>query len=87
MKPGEIVFSIAIPHIYDRHLETIKKQIERYEFLKKEEEYLNGTSNKEIEVELDLKGFYDFSSKDVKVSNYDNFGGEPLKVFKYEVAE
>ena len=87
IEPGEIVFSITIPHIYDRHLETIKKQIHRYEELKKEEESMNGGGFKEIEVALDLKGFYDFSSKDVKVSNYDSFGGEPLKVFRYEVAE
>ena len=67
---GELCFNIDIPHIYDRHIETITKQIENKPF--KQPTF---TLNQEV------TSFYDFSIQDVKVENYNHHG----KV-EYEIA-
>lgn len=81
IEAGNIVFVMTIPHLYDRHQRTIAKQADRfYE--------INGVENvndKEITVEIDDVGFYDFTMDNIRISGYDEFGGEPLKKYSFEV--
>lgn len=80
---GKIVFSIAIPHIYDRHIDTIKDQINRFEKLNK----IDPVDNKIVNVNIDNESsFNTFTWNDLSIENYDSFGNEPLKSYKYEIA-
>lgn len=67
---GELCFNIDNAHIYDRHLETIEKQIE-------------GALHELpiVWINPEVKSFYDFKLDDIKVENYKNNGS-----FKYEIA-
>lgn len=84
LEPGDIVFSISIPHIYDRHIEGIRNQIERFYKLNK----IDNVDNKEVTVKLNIenKSFYDFKWDDIEIEGYDSFGGEPLKIYTFENA-
>lgn len=81
IEAGNIVFVMTIPHLYDRHQRTIAKQADRfYE--------INGVemvNDKEITVEIDDVGFYDFTMDNIRISGYDEFGGKPLKKYSFEV--
>lgn len=83
IEPGEIIFSITIPHIYDRHIITIKEQLRRFKRLNE----VDPVSDKMITVEIDDVGFYDFSWDNIKIYNYERFGNEPLKRYHFEIAE
>lgn len=80
--PGDIVFSITIPHIYDRHENTIREQIERFNRLNQ----VDPVINKKITVDIGDNSFYDFKWEDIKIDGYDEFGGEKLKKYDFEVA-
>ena len=67
---GELCFNIDNAHIYDRHLETIKKQIEG-------EVHELPT----IWINPEVKSFYDFTLDDIKVVDYTHNG-----TFSYEIA-
>lgn len=67
---GEICFDLDIPHLYDRHLETIQEQIK------------GGIhAQPDIWINPKIKSFYDFTTEDIKVTNYKHNGK-----FKYEIA-
>lgn len=71
LEVGTICFNIDNLHVYDRHVDKLKEQI-------------NGELHKQPIVKLNpnIKSFYDFKPEDVIVENYENNGK-----FKYEVAE
>lgn len=65
LEVGDMVFSMAIPHIYDRHENEFGKQI--IDYYENQDRY----DNQEVEVEIDLsKGFYGFTADDIKVKGY-----------------
>ena len=67
---GEICFDLDIPHLYDRHLDTIQEQIK-------------GETHEQpsIWINPEIKSFYDFTTEDIKVTNYKHNGK-----FRYEIA-
>ena len=67
---GELCINIDNAHIYDRHLETIEKQI-------KGELHEPPT----IWINPEVKSFYDFTMNDIKVQDYKHNGR-----FSYEIA-
>lgn len=83
IEPGKIVFSITIPHIYDRHIETIKAQINRFEKLNK----IDPVDQKEVTVKIDDNASFDTVNwNDITVEGYNEFAGEPLKKYQFEIA-
>ena len=81
LEPDDIMFTMTVPHLYDRHIDTIKEQSRRYFALATKYDELN----KQIEIEIDDVGFYDFTIDNIRVKGYDEFGGEPLKKYSFEV--
>lgn len=71
LEVGTICFNMDNLHVYDRHVNTLKEQI-------------NGELHEQPIVKLNpnIKSFYDFKPEDVIIENYENNGR-----FKYEVAE
>lgn len=67
---GELCFNIDNAHIYERHLETIEKQIE-------------GPTHEPpaVWINPNVTSFYDFTLDDIKVENYNHNGN-----FTYEIA-
>lgn len=64
LNPGEMTFSMAIPHFYDRHEVELIKQIQYYKA------HIEGKDNT-VDVEMNLeKGFYGFTADDIKVVGY-----------------
>jgi len=57
--PGELVHVIADAHIYDRHIPLVKELIDREPF-----------SAPRLEVNLDIKDFYQFKVSDFKLLDY-----------------
>ena len=84
LEAGDMVFVMTTPHIYDRHIETIAKQMHEYG---NSQLTMLFSDNKQsaIEIEIDNVGFYDFTMDNIKISGYDEFGGEPLKKYSFEV--
>lgn len=68
---GDIVFNIDNVHVYHRHLEDIKKQLENDFY------HLIGKAKVKIE---DFDGIYDFNYDKVTVENYEGFAK-----YRYEV--
>lgn len=70
LEVGTICFNIDNLHVYDRHIETFKKQI-------------NGKLHHQptVWINPNITSFYDFTIEDVKVKNYKHNGK-----FKYEIA-
>ncbi|MET3508288.1 thymidylate synthase [Halalkalibacter oceani] len=66
-KVGTICFNIDNAHIYDRHLDKLTEQIERCEY-----------EAPTIEINPNVKSFYDFTINDIRVINYKH--GEPIKL-------
>lgn len=64
--PGELVHVIADAHIYDRHIPLVKELISRKEF-----------NAPKVSLNPDIKSFYDFTTDDIKVENYQ--AGEQIK--------
>lgn len=81
---GDVIFTITTPHLYDRHIPTIKNQNNTYRLLEMHM-LRSGVKKSPIEIEIDDVGFYDFTMENIRVKNYDSFGGEPLKKYKFEV--
>lgn len=81
IEAGNIVFVMTIPHLYDRHQRTIAKQADRFY----EIDSVENVNDKEITVEIDDVGFYDFTMDNIRISGYDEFGGESLKKYSFEV--
>lgn len=81
IEAGSIVFVMTVPHLYDRHQHTIAKQADRFY----EIDAIERVNDKEITVEIDDVGFYDFTMDNIKINGYDSFGGEPLKKYSFEV--
>lgn len=81
IKAGDVMFTMVMPHIYDRHLDTINEQMRRLSDLNS----IDPVDDKEITVEIDDVGFYDFTMDNIRIKGYDNFGGEPLKKYSFEV--
>ena len=84
LEAGDMVFVMTTPHIYDRHIETIAKQMHEYG---NSQLTMLFSDNKQsaIEIEIDNVGFYDFTMDNIRISGYDEFGGEPLKKYSFEV--
>ena len=59
MIPGQLVHMIADAHIYDRHVDIVKKLISRIDY-----------DAPKIVLNPDIKNFYDFTTKDILVENY-----------------
>lgn len=70
LEVGTICFNIDNLHVYDRHIETFKKQI-------------NGKLHHQptVWINPNVTSFYDFTIEDVKVKDYKHNGK-----FKYEIA-
>lgn len=67
LEVGELVFSMANPHIYDRHIEEVKNQIQYYKDNK------DLIDSEEVEIDFDLsKGFYGFTAEDISMKDYTN---------------
>lgn len=76
--PGEMTFSMAIPHYYDRHEEGLLEQIKYYK------ENKDSIDNELVEVDIDLtKGFYGFTADDIKVVGYKD---KDLPKRRFEIA-
>lgn len=84
LEAGDMIFVMTTPHIYGRHIETITKQM--HEYGNSELAMLfSDTKQPPIEIEIDDVGFYDFTMDNIRISGYDEFGGEPLKKYSFEV--
>lgn len=59
LEPGELVHVIADAHIYDRHIPIIRELIARPQF-----------SAPKFELNPEIKGFYDFTVNDIRVTDY-----------------
>ena len=59
LKAGELVHVIADAHIYDRHIDIVKDLIARPQF-----------PAPKVTLNPDVKNFYDFTTDDIKVENY-----------------
>lgn len=70
LEVGTICFNIDSLHVYDRHVDKLKEQI-------------NGELHEQptVWINPDVTSFYDFTIDDVKVENYKHNGK-----FKYEIA-
>ena len=64
--PGEFVHVIADAHIYDRHIPLVQELISREEY-----------PAPKVTLNPDVKDFYDFTTKDIMVENYQ--AGEQIK--------
>lgn len=84
LEAGDMIFVMTTPHLYDRHISTIKNQINTYNLIKMHM-LQSGVMKPPIEIEIDNVGFYDFTMDNIKISGYDEFGGEPLKKYSFEV--
>ena len=84
LEAGDMVFVMTTPHIYDRHIETIAKQMHEYG---NSQLTMLFSDNKQhpIEIDIDNVGFYDFTMDNIRISGYDEFGGKPLKKYSFEV--
>ena len=71
LQPGEFVHVIADAHIYDRHIPIVKELIGREAY-----------PSPKVELDPDIKNFYDFTPESFKVTDYVH--GE--KVPKFPVA-
>lgn len=81
--PGDIIFSITIPHIYDRHIDTIKDQINQFKQYNKEDP----VDNKFVTIDInDNASFYNVSFDDLKVIGYDQFNKKPLQKYQFEIS-
>jgi thymidylate synthase len=81
--PGDIIFSITIPHIYDRHIDTIKDQINQFKQYNKEDP----VDNKFVTIDInDDASFYNVSFDDLKVIGYDQFNKKPLQKYQFEIS-
>lgn len=60
-KPGELVHVISDAHIYDKHVPLVKELIERPQF-----------SAPSVRLNPDVDDFYDFTTEDLIVENYEN---------------
>lgn len=67
---GTICFNIDNAHVYDRHIEPLKKQIQRRIY-----------DAPEVQINSNVKSFYDFTLDDIKVINYKHNG-----TIRFEVA-
>lgn len=59
LEPGELVHVIADAHIYDRHVDIIKKLIARPQF-----------PAPKFSLNPEIKNFYDFTIDDIKIEDY-----------------
>lgn len=66
MIPGELIHVIADAHIYDRHVPIIKELLAREEY-----------PAPKVWLNPDIKNFYDFTTNDLHVENYQT--GEQIK--------
>ena len=84
LEVGDMVFIMTTPHLYDRHIDTIMVQDYNY-WCNTERMKDNSIEKRPIEIEIDDVGFYDFTMDNIRIKGYDNFGGEPLKKYSFEV--
>ena len=66
LKAGELVHVISDAHIYDRHVPLIKELIARPQY-----------PAPKVTLNPDIKNFYDFTTDDIKVENYQH--GEQIR--------
>ena len=66
LKAGELVHVISDAHIYDRHVPIIKELIARPQY-----------PAPKVTLNPDIKNFYDFTTDDIKVENYQH--GEQIR--------
>lgn len=66
MYPGELVHMISDAHLYDRHIPLVKELIRRPQY-----------SAPRVYLNPEIKNFYDFTTKDLIVENYQH--GEQIK--------
>lgn len=68
-KVGNICFNIDNAHVYDRHIEALKEQIQKPIY-----------DAPEVQINPNVKSFYDFTLDDIKVINYKHNGTIRLEV-------
>lgn len=68
-KVGTICFNIDNAHVYDRHIEALKEQIQKPIY-----------DAPEVQINPNVKSFYDFTLDDIKVINYKHNGTIRLEV-------
>jgi thymidylate synthase len=68
-KVGTICFNIDNAHVYDRHIEALKEQIQKPIH-----------DAPEVQINPNVKSFYDFTLDDIKVINYKHSGAIRLEV-------
>jgi len=66
LKAGELVHVISDAHMYDRHVPLIKELIARPQY-----------PAPKVTLNPDIKNFYDFTTDDIKVENYQH--GEQIR--------
>lgn len=84
LEAGDMIFVMTTPHIYDRHINTIKHQINTYKLLQLHMLQSN-VKQPPIEIDIDDVGLYGFTMDNIRISGYDKFSGEPLKKYSFEV--
>lgn len=83
IEPGDIIFSITIPHIYDRHVNTIKDQINQFKQYNEEDP----VDNKFVTIDInDDASFYNVSFDDLTIIGYDRFNNQSLQKYQFEIA-
>lgn len=81
---GDMVFIMTTPHLYDRHIDTMQVQSYNY-WCNLERMKDNIIEQSPIQIEIDDVGLYDFTMDNIRIKGYDNFGGEPLEKYSFEV--
>lgn len=83
IEPGDIIFSITIPHIYDRHVNTIKDQINQFKQYNEEDP----VDNKFVTIDInDDASFYNVSFDDLTIIGYNRFNNQSLQKYQFEIA-
>lgn len=62
--PGELLHVIADAHIYDRHIPIVEELINR-----------KPLPAPKLVIDPDVKSFYDFTTENIRLENYENQGG------------
>lgn len=62
--PGELLHVIADAHIYDRHIPIVEELINR-----------KPLAAPKLVIDPDVKSFYDFTTENIRLENYENQGG------------
>lgn len=73
LKPGLFTHVINNAHIYENHVPMIKEQIKRLDIASK-------IAAPKLEINPDIKDFYDFTIDDICLNGYNDLGVLKMKV-------